>query len=130
MEVSKLYGRGIAFPPRIGSNGRWAWSQGEDNIRESIQVILLTEVGERVMLDAFGGDLRRFLFEPNTTATRRMIETRVSEALRLWEPRIRVGSVRADPDPGDEQQVIVTIEYKLVATQASEQLSLSLNLGG
>jgi phage baseplate assembly protein W len=129
MDVGQLFGRSIAFPPRIGPDGRWAWSEGAENIRESIQIILLTEAGERLMLKTFGGGLRRFLFEPNTTATRRLIQERIEDALRLWEPRVRVQNVRVEPDPLDGEQAIVSITYKLVATQASSRLTLSVNLG-
>ena len=130
MDAGKLFGRSLAFPPRIGADGRMAWSEGPQNIRESIQIILQTEVGERRMLRSFGAGLGRFLFEPNTTANRRQIQDRVENALRLWEPRIRLRDVRVDPDPKDPQQVIITLEYGLVATGAGERLSLTVNLGG
>ncbi|NTV96894.1 MAG: TOBE domain-containing protein, partial [Thiobacillus sp.] len=41
--AARLFGRGISFPPRIGSDGRIAWSEGEQNVRESIRVILMTD---------------------------------------------------------------------------------------
>lgn len=129
MDAGQLYGRGIAFPPRISPDGRWAWSEGGDNVREAIQIVLLTEPGERLMLDSFGGGLRRFLFEPNTPASRRLIEERIRNALRLWEPRVDIQDLRVDPDPADPQGVLVTLSYRLVATQATEQIRLALNVG-
>lgn len=129
IDQGRLFGRSIAFPPRIGPDGRWVWSEGADNIRESIQLILLTDTGERLMLPSFGGGLGRFLFEPNTTATRSLIRKQVEEALELWEPRIKLQQVRVESDPADAQQVIVTIEYKLVATQTADRLALALTLG-
>lgn len=130
MNAGELFGRSIAFPPRIGPDGRWAWSEGAQNIVESIQIILLTEVGERVMLRPFGAGLGRFLFEPNAAATRRLIEERVGNALRLWEPRIQLKSVQVAEHPDDAQQAIITIEYQLVATRDTERLSLAVQLGG
>ena len=41
-----LFGRGIAFPPRVGTDGRISVSAGPENIRESIRIILMTEPGE------------------------------------------------------------------------------------
>ncbi|MFM7469903.1 MAG: GPW/gp25 family protein [Nodosilinea sp.] len=130
MDAGKLFGRSIAFPPRIGSDGRMAWSEGSQNIRESIQIILQTEVGERLMLRSFGAGLGRFLFEPNTTANRRLIQERVETSLRLWEPRIRLRQVQVEADPQDPQQVIITLDYGLVSTGAGERLALTVNLGG
>jgi phage baseplate assembly protein W len=129
MNPGKLYGRSIAFPPRLGSDGQWAWSEGPQNIRESIQIILQTEVGERLMLRSFGAGLGRFLFEPNTTVTRRLIQERVENALRLWEPRIRLADVTVEEDPEEAAHVVITVTYEMVATGAREQLALTVNLG-
>ena len=48
-----IFGRSLSFPPRVGADGRFVWSEGEDNIRESIAVILQTEPGERVAQPEF-----------------------------------------------------------------------------
>ena len=128
MDSARLFGKGISFPPRVGADGRVVWSQGEDNVRESIRVILLTEQKERIMLPEFGGGLDRYLFEPNTVATRQLIQDRIKKALARWEPRIAVESVIAEPDPNDPQAAIVSITYRLVATQVSEKMTLGVKL--
>lgn len=129
MDGGQLYGRGMSFPPRVGDDGRIAWSEGETNIREAIRIILSTQELERLNLPRFGASLQRFLFEPNTVATRFQIEDRITKALKLWEPRISVSAVNVEEDPADGQAAIATIEYKLVATQAGERLSVSVKLG-
>jgi len=128
MDAGTVFGRGMGFPPRVGADGRVAWSEGESNIRESIQIILLTEQNERLRLPNFGGSLNTFLFEPNTVTTRGLIEDRIKKALAQWEPRIIVQSVAVEADPGDAQTAIATISYKLVATQTHERLSLGVTL--
>ncbi|HEY6390737.1 MAG TPA: GPW/gp25 family protein [Bryobacteraceae bacterium] len=130
MDGGQLYGRGMAFPPRVGPDGRVAWSEGEVNIREAIQIILKTEQRERLNLPAFGGGLRKFLFEPNTVTTRFQIQDRITKTLELWEPRISITSVEVEPDPADTQAAIATIQYRLVATQVKERLSIGVNLAG
>lgn len=128
MDSGRIYGRGISFPPRVGSDGRVVWSAGDVNVRESIQVILLTDQKERLMLREFGGSLGTFLFEPNTITTRHLIQERIIHALSDWEPRISVESVSVEPDPNDRQAAIATITYKLVATQVLERVSLNVTL--
>jgi phage baseplate assembly protein W len=128
--AGKILGKGIGFPPRIGADGRVVWSEGETNIRESIRVILMTELNERLYLPEFGGGLNRFLFEPNTATTRQLIRDRITKALAEWEPRIEVQSVSVEPDGQDSQAAIAVINYKLVATQVSERVSLTVTLGG
>ena len=130
MNPGTLYGRGIAFPPRVGGDGRVAWSEGETNVRESIRIILLTEERERLRLPEFGGGLGRYLFEPNTATTRQLILDRIQRALGEWEARIRVVSVTVDAADHDAQSAIATITYRLVATGIVERVSLSVSLGG
>ena len=126
----QLFGMGISFPPRIGADGKIAWSSGELNVREAIQIILMTNQYERLRLPYFGGGLRRFLFEPNNVMTRHSIQDRITKALNQWEPRIQVESVVVDPDPADPQAAIATITYRLVATQSRERVSLNITLSG
>jgi Bacteriophage baseplate protein W len=137
MDGGQLFGRGIAFPPRVGADGRIAWSAGEDNVREAIRIILLTEARERLRLPTFGGGLAGFLFEPNTASTRQLIRDRITRALEEWEPRILVESVSVDADepdprtghPADPQSAIATVTYRLVATQMLERVTLNVALG-
>jgi hypothetical protein len=107
-----------------------AWSSGETNVRDAIRVILLTSQGERVRLPNFGAALSRFLYEPNTVATRHLLQDRIVRALAQWEPRIAVQSVQVDADPTDPQAAIATVTYQLIATQSSERISLRVGLGG
>jgi phage baseplate assembly protein W len=128
MDVGTVLGRGVAFPFRVGPDGHIAWSEGEDNIRDAIRVILSTERRERVMLPAFGAGLRSLLFEPNTPATRASIQAAITIALAQWEPRIAVQSVNVDPHPDDPKTAIATIVYTLVATQVEQALGLAISL--
>ena len=128
MDAGTILGRGISFPPRVGADGRITWSAGEDNIRDAIRVVLGTERNERLRLPEFGAGLRRFLFEPNTAATRHRIEDRIIKSLAAWEPRIAVDSVDVESDPDDAESAIATIQYKLVATQVRDRITVTVAL--
>jgi phage baseplate assembly protein W len=125
-----LFGQGLGFPPRVGADGRLAWSEGEDNVRESIRIILLTEPGERLLLEEFGCGLRGFLFQPNTITTRTLIGERIKQAIKRWEPRVTVDEVTVEPDAEDQRLVGVQIQFRLVATQALGRMGLTLQLEG
>ena len=127
-DAGRLLGRGISFPPRVGPDGRVAWSEGEVNVREAVRVILQTERRERLRLAEFGGGLGTFLFEPNTPATRHLIQDRITQALARWEPRIRVEAVDVEPDPDDPQAAVATVSYRLVAVPRRERVSLTVTL--
>jgi hypothetical protein len=130
MDAGRIYGRGMAFPPHVGPDGRLAWSEGEANIRQAIEVILKTEEKERLNLPSFGAGLRRFLFEPNTVMTRHQIAERIQRALQQWEPRIAVSAVEVEEDDTDPQSAVATIQYQLVATRARAEVSVRVALAG
>jgi phage baseplate assembly protein W len=124
--MTSVFGRSLAFPPRVGADGRFVWSEGEANIRESITVVLKTEPGERVGVPDFGAGLGRFLFEPNNPATHTRIEDAIVRALANWERRIEVESVDVSADTADPELALATITYRLVATAARERITLNI----
>jgi len=128
MDVGQLYGRGMSFPPRVGADGRIAWSEGEENVRENIRIILLTRLRERLFLPEFGSGLDRYLFEPNIPATRQRLREEIETALTRWEPRIRLEAVTVEADVREPSTAVATIEYQLVATRQRERVSLTLML--
>jgi uncharacterized protein len=128
--MSSIFGKGIAFPPRLDAYGRWAWSEGEENIRECIAVILKTAQKERIALTNFGAGLQRFLFEPNTSDTHARIAHDIENALRKHEPRIAMQDVEVGADPKSASTAIATITYSLIASGAKERMSVNIALGG
>ncbi len=127
---ASLFGQGPAFPPRIDADGRLAWSYGEDNVRQSIRILLLTEPGERLMREEFGCGLRRFLFEPNTVATRHLIREQVVQSIQRWEPRVVVEDVSVEADPEEPRLAHIHIVFHLVATRSQGSLNLTLQFEG
>jgi len=86
------------------------WSTGAEKILQSIYIILDTEPGERLMRPNFGCGLRRHLMEPNTVASRALMQRTVEQSLRKWERRISLErvSVSAGNDPS---LVLIDIQY-------------------
>lgn len=124
--MTSPFGKSLAFPPRVGANGRMLWSDGEDNIRESIAIILKTMQRERVQLPGFGANLGGYLFEPNNAGTHARIARDIEVALGQWEPRIALDDVAVAADAGN---AVVTISYRLVASGAAESIAVAVPLG-
>lgn len=124
--MTSPFGKSMAFPPRVGANGRMQWSEGEDNIRESIAIVLKTMQRERVQLPGFGANLGSYLFEPNNAGTHARIARDIEVALGQWEPRIALDDVAVAADAGN---AIVTISYRLVASGAAESIAVAVPLG-
>lgn len=108
-----IIGRGWAFPPRVDPQGRLALTNERDEIDQSIQIILGTSPGQRVMRPTFGCRLHELVFAPNNSHTAAQARRYVEEALGMWEPRIHVNKVDIGPDPQDTSRLLIEIEYKI-----------------
>lgn len=92
-------GAGLGFPLQVNVQGGIQLSTSTPNIEESIVIILRTDLGERVYRPNFGSRLSELVFEPMNVQTLMLIRLYVEQALEMWEPRIILKEVRADPDP-------------------------------
>lgn len=125
----ELLGRGWSFPFRFDpSTGGVATSGGEENIRESMTIILGTRPGERQMLPDFGCRIHELMFAPGTAANAALITWHVKQALQKWEPRVDVIGVESLVEGGGK--VRVQVRYRVKTTQAEQVLDLDLNPGG
>jgi phage baseplate assembly protein W len=114
MTVGKaIFGQGLALPLLPDVSGALTVADGPEKVRQSIAIILDTEPGERVMRPGFGCGLRRFLMQPNTTATRAAMQREIETSLNAWEPRIKLDSVNVTPG-NDPSLVLVQISYQHV----------------
>lgn len=109
-------GTGWAFPVTLDADGGAALVDHEEDIRQSIRIILETNLGERVMRPEFGSGIRAFVFESISTTTLALLRHRVQEALQRWEGRIDVLRVEATVPTGLRNQVDVSIDYRVRAT--------------
>jgi hypothetical protein len=104
--AESFLGRGWAFPIQVDGTGGIRMRSGEDDIRESVGVILGTHLGERVMRPEFGTALGDIVFDPNDASLAGRIELFVRKALERWEPRIVLKEVRAIPS-GERMEIDV-----------------------
>lgn len=128
-EQARLLGQGLAFPPRVGGDGRLQWAVGEASITDAIAIILGTSPGERIGLPRFGAGLDRFLFEGNNAGTHARIAEAIGTALKALEPRIQLDSIQVGADPVSSETAIATIYWRLVASGAAGQATVSVSVG-
>ena len=115
-------GVGWAFPPQLEVTGAPALVPYEEDIRQSIMIIMGTEPGERIMRPDFGAGLNRFVFEPANTTTMAQVQTRVHDALVDWEPRIEVLDVKVTTDANEKNLLLIETSYRVRATNTLHNL--------
>jgi uncharacterized protein len=101
----------------------------EEDVRQAILIILLTNPGERMMRPTFGAGLNDFLFGPINPTTMATIEQRVEDSLIDWEARIDVISVSVAPDDKNVATLLIDIAYRVRATNNVGNLVYPFYLG-
>jgi hypothetical protein len=94
----------------------------EDDIRQSILIILQTAPGERVMRPNFGCGIHELVFTSLDSTTIQLIRSSVEEALRRCEARIDVLGVTVDEDATIDGKLEVEIEYRVRKTNQTGNL--------
>lgn len=113
----EFLGVGWAFPPRIDSaTGLPARVSYEEDIRQSILIILTTAKGERLMRPDFGCGIHDLVFAAVSAQVVAQIEATVRDALRTYEARIEVRAVRVGTAHLARGFLEVVIDYEVRAT--------------
>ncbi len=90
----------------------------EEDIRSSLEILLVTRPGERVMLPDYGCNLEELLFEPLTTTMKTYMKDLIQTAILYHEPRIDVNRVDL-VDTGElEGRILITIDYTVRSTNS------------
>ncbi len=121
-EKRAFLGVGWAFTVCLDKDGGFSTAVYEEDIRQAIQIILGTDLGERVMRPDFGAGLRAMVFEPLSSTTIQLVKKRVEEALIDWEPRIDVLNVRVTADSDERNKLLIDVEYRVRATNTTSNL--------
>ena len=116
---------GFAFPFRFDEgSGLVATSEGDAHIRESLALLLQTELDERVLRRDHGAGLRGLLHEPMNGAFLQLVRHQVGRAVLQHEPRVRLVDLRVAP--GEVGVLEIELIYVIRRTEQTQGLSLSL----
>lgn len=122
-------GNGWRFPILPDESGGLGYVAGDPNVEQSLQILLLTELGQRVMRPGFGNRAPKLVFSPGSVAYLRLIETSVREAVRDYEPRVVLEAVTAEADAEDATRITVSIAYRVRSTNTRQNLVFPYYLG-
>jgi uncharacterized protein len=110
-------GTGWKFPIEFSrKNETVAMLTGEEDIRNSLDVLFATNVGERVMHTNYGSALSTFLFMPVNKSTMTYMQAIISDEILFNEPRINVTDIAITPSVSESGRLDISIEYIIVTT--------------
>ena len=115
---------------RLSLHGGIDMVDDHDSVRQAILLLLSTMPGERVMRPDYGCQLHRLTFSPNDETTAGLAIHYVRQALDLWEPRIEVLRLDAERNPENSEQLTISLDYRVRATQQIDATTFSFSLSG
>ena len=119
---NSFLGTGWAFPPTFDpETGQVEMVSDVQDINESLNILLSTSLGERVMQPKYGCDMQEYVFEPLNSSLIGFIRDRVENALLVYESRIdvdRIDVTQADSFDLSEGKFLISIEYTIPGTNS------------
>lgn len=116
---TSFLGTGWGFPPTFSeSSGDVVMVSDVPDILESLNILLSTAIGERIMQPTYGCDLHTVLFEPIDTSLLSFITGLITDAILYHEPRIRLNKVTIDTSEYLEGRLLITVDFTVSSTNS------------
>lgn len=112
--------KGWKFPIALDKvTGKIKTVEDNENIKQSVRMILETQKEERKVVPEFGSDLRSYMFEVVNTTFVSDVKSSVRSAIERWQEHIMDLNVSVNASNGSVAKVEVNIDYitKLEPTQ-------------
>lgn len=121
--IATYLGKGWDFPPTfLEKRGEVKIVSDIEDIEQSLQIIITTRQGERLMRPKFGCDLTDKIFENLNATQTTIMKNQIKEAIVLYEPRIEVIKVALDTQNFLEGKFLIKIEYLIRATNTRRNI--------
>ncbi len=121
LERQKFLGRGWAFPPtfsRRGDNSGVEMVEAKQDIDQSLEILLNTSLGERVMQPTYGCNLKDYQFEPMNASLVGRLRDLIANAILYHEPRIRLESLEISEADAFNGKLLIEVEYTVRTTNS------------
>ena len=120
MEQNLLFiGRGWSFPPSFNqAAGSVEMLEQEADIASSLEILLSTVRGERVMLPQYGCNLDELVFESLDTRMKTLMTDKIESAILYHEPRIELEKVILNDTQELEGVILIEINYRVKTTNS------------
>jgi phage baseplate assembly protein W len=117
--ADSFLGTGWSFPPTFDAGtGTVVMTSNEVDIQLSLQILLSTRQGERVMIPDYGCNLDKMVFEPMTTTFKTYISEMIRTAILYYEPRIDLNSVKIDDSRETDGVILIILDYTVRTTNS------------
>lgn len=121
-DSNAFLGTGWSFPPEFSNNQAIKMVDGEQDINESLILLLSTNPGERVMEPDYGCAIKSLVFEEINLGTITQIKAMIKNAILFFEPRISLDNIEINTDDCLNGTLIIHIYYTVIVTNSRSNL--------
>ncbi len=112
-------GTGWSFPPTFDKQQETVvMASEEEDVMQSLRILLGTSQGERVMQPGFGCNLDIMLFEPITTTLVAFVKELIQTAVLYFEPRIELDSININTVEVHDGLILIELNYTVRSTNS------------
>ncbi len=116
-------GRGWHFPPSFEHQGRTVkMVDAEQDIKQSLEILLSTQLGERLMRPSYGWKRDALMFEPLSITFSASLKNQIEVAILFFESRITLDNVRFEPSSEDSGVIDIRLDYTIRTTNSRSNL--------
>jgi phage baseplate assembly protein W len=115
-------GTGWSFPPEFSKRGSVKMVSAEEDIRQSLLILLSTTPGERVMQPSFGCGLKSKVYENINESSVTILKDMIKRAILFFEPRVVLESINADSSESYEGRLNFLIQYRVISTNTRHNI--------
>ena len=119
---NSFLGTGWSFPPTFDrESGQVEMVSELVDIEQSLDILLSTSLGERVMVPDYGCNLDDYMFESLNNSLIGLIKHHVENSILFYEPRIiaeKVDVTTADSHDLIEGRFTISVEYRIPETNS------------
>jgi len=117
-EDNPFLGTGWGFPPTFRKEIQSVeMISGPEDIQSSLEILLSTSLGERIMQPTYGSNLKDYLFEPLDASLEAFLKDLIKTAILYFEPRIHLDKVSLESVPL-EGLVTISLDYRIRSTNS------------
>ena len=122
-DEQQFLGRGWASPVTFGNQGRSVvMADAEEDIRQSLGILLSTRMGERVLNPTFGWKRDALMFEPLSTSCGAYLVREIETAILFFESRIELNRVSFENAPDQQGLILIRLDYTVRTTNTRTNL--------
>ena len=115
-------GTGVTFPPQIDpATGRFKMSSGPQSVKESIYLILMTQVTERLTRPNFGTETASYVFMDVSLTELTIMRRDLTDSILRQEPRVSTVDITTDMQ-AQQGYIMISIDYTLADTNQRDNL--------